>query len=78
MMELIVKVSEVVELFPTNQAKDPQSLVGKNIMLVGFWKRKDLYHGLKAGDEIQFGVEHPQRLSDHLNVIESVKKLERN
>ena len=47
-------------------------------MLVGFWNRKDLYHGLKAGDEIQFGVEHPQRLSDHLNVIESVKKLERN
>lgn len=78
MMELIIKVSEVVELFPANQAKDPQKLVGKNIMLVGFWNRKDLYHGLKDGDVIQFGVEHPQRLSDHLNVIESVKKLERN
>ncbi len=52
------------------------TLVGQQIMLVGFWQRKDAFHAIRVGDVIEFGAEHPQRLSDHLSVIESVKKIE--
>jgi hypothetical protein len=29
-----------------------------------------------VGDTIECGIEHPQYLSDHLSVIESLKKVE--
>lgn len=77
MMELIVEVDDVVQLFPANRAEDAKSLIGNKAMLVGFWKRKEAYNTVRVGDMIEFGAEHPQRLSDHLSVIESFKKVER-
>ena len=36
-------------------------------------------HGaiLSVGDTIHCGIDHPQQLSDHLSVIESVEKVEK-
>ena len=73
---LVVEVKNIDETFPKNRAKDAQSLVGKPVMLGGFWNRKDAYQSLKIGDTIRFGVNHEQPLSDALSVIESVRKVD--
>lgn len=74
--ELIVEVTGVGETFAENQAEDPSSIVGKRLMLAGFWNRKDEYHDLKVGDTIRCGMAHAQLLSDHLNVVESVRVID--
>ncbi|MCG8648518.1 MAG: hypothetical protein MI861_01720, partial [Pirellulales bacterium] len=75
LLELILEVTAVEDTFDGSRAKRAQSIVGHKVMLTGFWRRKDTYHQLNVGDTIQCGVEHPQRLSDHLSVIESVRKV---
>lgn len=72
--ELIIAVDRVIETFKRSQAKDPRSIEGKQLMLAGFWNRKDAYHGLKVGDNIEVGLQHVGRQSDHLNVHEFVRK----
>jgi hypothetical protein len=72
--ELIIAVNRVIETFKNNQAKDPRSIEGKQLMLAGFWNRKDAYHGLKVGDNIEVGMQHIGRQSDHMNIHEFVRK----
>lgn len=74
LLELIVEITNVGETFPACKAQDPNSIVGKKIMLTGFWRRKDDFHGVDVGDTICTGIEHPQKLSDHLSVIETFQK----
>ena len=73
---LVVEIQAIEKTFPKNRAKNPQSLIGKQTTLTGFWKRKDAYQMLQVGDVLRCGVEHPEPLSDSLNVIESVKKID--
>lgn len=73
---MIVEITAIKNALPASQAKDADSIIGKQATLAGFWNRKDAFHGLSAGDTIECGVEHPQRLTDHLSVIESVRKVE--
>lgn len=74
--ELTVKITDVVKTFPKDKSRDAQSIIDKQVMLSGFWNRKDAYHSFSVGDKIQVGVEHPERLGDQLSVIEGVRKLE--
>ncbi|WDI41640.1 M56 family metallopeptidase [Bremerella sp. P1] len=76
LLDLTIEVSGVVRTFEQNRARNAESIVGKQVMLSGFWKRKEAFHNLKQGDEIQFGAEHPVVLSDSLSVIEGIKKLD--
>ena len=77
LLELIVHVSEVAQTYPKNRAKKAASIVGKRVMLTGFWRRKEAFHNVTVGDIVRFGVEHPQQLSDHLSVIEAFEKVEK-
>ncbi|MCA8996148.1 MAG: M56 family metallopeptidase [Planctomycetaceae bacterium] len=74
--ELIVEVEKVHETFEGNRAKSPESIVGEQLMLAGFWNRKDEFHNIKVGDRIRCGMNHPQLLSDHMTVIEGIRKLQ--
>ena len=76
--ELIVEVKEVLGTRDGNRAKDAKSIEGKQMMLAGFWQRKDQYHGLKVGDRIQAGMRHIALRSDHLTITESVRKTDKH
>ncbi len=73
---MIVEITAIRNALPASQAKEANSIIGKQATLAGFWNRKDAFHDLNVGDTIECGVEHPQRLTDHLSVIESVRKIE--
>ena len=77
LLELIVQINKVAETSPKSRAKKADSIVGKPVMLTGFWRRKEAFHKVSVGDTIRTGVEHPQLLSDHLSVIESFEKVEK-
>ncbi|APZ93385.1 M56 family metallopeptidase [Fuerstiella marisgermanici] len=74
--ELTAEVTDVVKAFDKDRSRNAESVVGKQVMLSGFWNKKDAYHSISVGDKIQVGVEHPQRLGDQLSVIEGVRKLD--
>lgn len=76
--ELIVQVDEVKSSSEKSRAKQPRSIVGKKMMLAGFWQRKEVYGGLKVGDRIESGVQHIGPQSDHLTVARFVRKLPRS
>jgi hypothetical protein len=78
LLEVIIEVDRVIEPWEKNAAKKPESIVGKRVMLGGFWQRKDAYHGLKVGDQIEVGLQHIGRQSDHLSVTEFVRKVSRS
>ncbi|MEW4486430.1 hypothetical protein AB1L42_00025 [Thalassoglobus sp. JC818] len=73
--DLTIEVTDVVKSFENDRSENADSVIGKQVMLSGFWNKKETYHGISVGDEIQVGVEHPQKLGDQLSVIESVRKL---
>ncbi|MCA9174192.1 MAG: hypothetical protein KDB14_06855, partial [Planctomycetales bacterium] len=70
MLEVIVEVKQVLKVGEGSSAKQPESIVGKQVMLGGFWQRKDAYHQLKVGDLLDLQVQHIGRQSDHLTVRE--------
>lgn len=74
--EVIVEVESIDKTFEGNRAENPESVIGKQAILAGFWNRKDDFHNLRVGDRIHCGMNHTQLLSDHLVVIESVRKLD--
>jgi hypothetical protein len=76
LFDMVVEISEINSSLPDSRAGKASAILGQQAMLAGFWQRKDAFHGINVGDTIQCGVEHPQLLSDHLNVIESVKKVD--
>ena len=73
-LELIVRVDRVLDTWKDNRAKQPKSIEGKQMMLAGFWQRKEAYHELKAGDRIEVGMQHIGLRSEHLTVAEFVRK----
>lgn len=77
MLELIVEVTKVGELFGENRAEQPQTIVGQKLMLAGFWQRREAFQNTAVDTVIEFGAEHPNRQTDHLTVIESVRRMER-
>lgn len=76
LLDLTIEVTDIVRTFENNRARDAESIVGKQVMLSGFWQRKEAFHDLKEGDEVQFGAEHPVMLTDNLTVIEGIKKVD--
>ena len=42
-MEMIVEVRRVTDTWKDNKAKKPESIQGKQMMLAGFWTRKEAY-----------------------------------
>lgn len=74
--ELIVEITGIKKKFEKNRSQNASSIIGKQVMLSGFWNRKDAYHSLSVGDRIQVGIEHPQVLGDQLSVIEGVRKVD--
>ncbi|MFN3150340.1 M56 family metallopeptidase [Bremerella sp.] len=76
LLDLTIEISDVVRTFEQNRARNAELIVGKQVMLSGFWQRKEAFHNLKEGDHIQFGAEHPVMLTDNLSVIEGIKKID--
>ncbi|MEY3172699.1 MAG: hypothetical protein RLZZ436_612 [Planctomycetota bacterium] len=76
MLELTVEVTRVGELFGENRAEQPQTIIGQKVMLAGFWQRREAFQNAAVDAVIEFGAEHPQRQTDHLTVIESVRIVE--
>ena len=74
--EMIVRVDRVLDTWKNNHSKDPKTIEGKQMMLAGFWNRKETYHQLKLGDSIEVGLRHMGLRSDHLTVAEFVRKVE--
>lgn len=74
--EFVVEVEKIEELFDGNQADQPRSIVGKKLLLGGFWNRKDAFHELKVGDRIRCGMIHRQVLSDLVDAAEVLQKLD--
>lgn len=74
LLSLIAEVQGVDETFSGSKAKDEASVKGCNVTLTGFWRRKEAFHNLQPGDLIVCGVEQPELMSDHLNVIETFRK----
>lgn len=74
--EFVVEVETIEELFDGNQAEQPRSIVGKRLLLGGFWNRKDAFHELKVGDRIRCGMIHRQVLSDLVEAAEVLQKLD--
>ena len=71
--ELIIEVESILDTWKQNRAKQPKSIVGKQMMLAGFWRRKETYHGLKVGQRIEVGLHHIGVRSDHVTVSEFVR-----
>ena len=44
-----------------SRAKKAESIIGKQVMLAGFWQRKDAFHSIRVGDMIECGVDHRNR-----------------
>ena len=76
MFELIVQVDRVIDTWKNNRAKNAKTIEGKQMMLAGFWRRKEQYHGLKVGDHIEVGIQHIGMRSEHLTVAEFIRKTE--
>lgn len=74
--ELIVEVDRVIDVWKASKAEEPKSIEGKQMMVAGFWQRKDAYHNLKVGDRIEVGLQHIEQRSDHMTVAEFVRKTE--
>ena len=75
LLSLNIEIAELKSTFPGSDAKEATAIIGKPAMLTGFWRRKEAFHSINVGDMIECGIEHPQRLSDHLSVIESIKRV---
>lgn len=69
MLELTLEV-EKAKGNQKNRAEKPESIVGKKVMVTGFWKKKDAYHKLKVGDTLECQLQHTQRYTDNLNAVE--------
>ena len=76
--ELIFKVDRITDTWKDNKAKQAKSIEGRTLMLAGFWNRKDEYHKLKVGNQIEVGMKHIGMRSEHLTVAEFVRKAERD
>ena len=75
MYGLIVKVHSVDRTFENNRADKPEVIVGKNMILAGFWRRKEVYSSLNVGDKITTGAKHEVSNTDVLSAFEGLRKI---
>ncbi len=73
--ELILNVQQVESVGDDNSAREPKSIEGRNLMLAGFWNRKDAYHELKPGSRVLVGMTHIGVRSEHLTVTDNPRVL---
>lgn len=74
--ELVLTIREIKRTFEKNQAKEPEQVKDKKVVLAGFWARMSKpFDPLKKGDMIEAGVLHRVPQSDHFTVIEYAKKV---
>lgn len=73
-LELIVRVNRVLSSAEDNAARNPASIEGKNLLLAGFWNRREAFAGIKAGDKLEAGLRHISRRSDHVTVADPIRK----
>ena len=74
--ELHVRIDSIEKPFEKNQARSAKQVVGKRIVLAGFWaKMSKPFESLEKGDRIRAGVLHRVRQSDHFTVIEMAEKI---
>ncbi len=76
--DLIVEVTQVQESGEGSTARNAQAVIGQKIMLAGFWNRKELYSQFEVGETIGCTVEHPHPLTDHLVVLNDVRRVGRD
>ncbi len=75
--EVIIQVDRVLDTWKGNAARKPESIVGKRIMVGGFWQRKETYHKLKVGKQVEAGLKHISRQSNHLSLTEFIRDAKR-
>lgn len=75
----VLKVEKIAKVWKGNQARDPESILGKNVP-VRLWPKGRMFErqlkilaGLKPGDKIS--VEPFHRGGDHLTVVEAFRKV---
>jgi Zn-dependent protease with chaperone function len=73
--ELVIQVDQIERTFERNRAENLESVIGKKIILGGFWggMRKP-FEPLKVGDSVRAGVVHRVRQSDLFSVAELIEK----
>lgn len=75
--ELVVVVKDLGEVGRHNKAKKPESVVGKKIIVAGFWGRMQKpFDPLKKGDTIHARLLHRVVQSDHFSVVEVVQRVD--
>lgn len=76
LLALTVDIARVANTSPNSKAKRAESIVGQKAVLIGFWRNKDNFYDVGLGERVQFEVEHPEPLSDGLNIVGTVKRVE--
>lgn len=74
--EFHLRVDSIEKPFEKNRAKSAKDVIGKEIVLAGFWARMSKpFDNLEKGDRIRTGVLHRVPQSDHFTVVESAEKI---
>lgn len=74
--EFHVRIDSIQEPFEKNRARSAEDVIGKEIVLAGFWARMSKpFDNLEKGDRIRAGVLHRVPQSDHFTVVEVAEKI---
>ena len=73
-LELIIRVDRVLSSASGNAARKADSIEGKNLLLAGFWNRREAFAGIKPGDKLEAGLQHISRRSDHVAVADPIRR----
>ncbi len=74
--ELHLKIDGIETTAERNKAETPSDVLGKAIVLAGFWARmSEPFENLEVGDRVRAGVLHRVPQSDHFTVQETAEKI---
>ncbi|MEL6107566.1 MAG: M56 family metallopeptidase [Planctomycetota bacterium] len=74
--ELHLRIDAIEKPFEKNRANAAKNVLGKEIVLAGFWARMSKpFEKLEKGDRIRAGVLHRVPQSDHFTVIEMAENI---
>ncbi len=71
--ELSLRISDVKRVGDDSRAKQPKSIIGHEVIVLGFWRHREAFDQLKVGDTVECALQHLQPRSDHTNVGEFQK-----
>ena len=76
--DLTLRVSKVEQTLDGNQARKPESIVGRLMDMQGFYngQYRETFDDLRIGDTIRVGAAHRVPETDVLEVIQELKKVE--